>query len=57
MSNKRTSDEGCGDDEVARRRDDVFGRMIATPPKPQKPKPESAAGASPKKRGTRELSV
>jgi hypothetical protein len=39
------------DDVVAQRRDEVIRRMIATPPKPHNPKPESLAGVSPKKHG------
>jgi hypothetical protein len=50
MKNEAERDE-LGEAEAARRRDDVLRRMIATPPTPHKPKPESATTASPKKRG------
>jgi hypothetical protein len=37
------------DEEIARRRDAVLGRMAATKPKPRKPTPKSATDASPGK--------
>jgi len=44
---KETEDDTLPEEEIARRRDEVVRRMLATPPKPKVP-------ASPTKRGNRE---
>jgi hypothetical protein len=39
---KETPDKPLSEEEIARRRDEVVRRMLATPPKPKKPaKPKS----------------
>jgi hypothetical protein len=49
MGGPKQDTDRCDDEEIARRRDAVLGRMAATPPKPHKPMSKSATDASPGK--------
>jgi hypothetical protein len=50
MSDQKQHDTELNDEETARRRDAVLGRMAATKPKPHKPISKSETGASRRKR-------
>jgi len=43
---KRPEPDALPDEEVAKRRDEVLRRMIATPPKPHKDEPPKRAGTA-----------
>jgi hypothetical protein len=51
MSSKPSKNEDFSGSEVDQRSKETLARLLATPPIPHKPKPESLPGASPKKRG------